>query len=115
MLRPRTDKSGSLAVAQMIGGVVLELRGLDRLAVHAALGAVAGLVAVAENHVLFQHAFRQIGHRACSGAFALRGRTHVGLACVRHDSLRWVVSLSWADPGGSRAAVNKRAAAAEAA
>src|SRR4051794_22682979 len=58
--------------APSIGRVIMKLLGLHRSAVQTTLIAVLGLVAVTQNHVLFQDAFGQLGQRACSITLALR-------------------------------------------
>src|SRR3954453_11810274 len=60
--------------APPIGRVIMKLLGLHRSAVQTTLIAVLGLVAVTQNHVLFQDAFGQLGQRACSITLALRGQ-----------------------------------------
>src|SRR4051812_5486761 len=94
----RAPKAGLLIEVPAVARVIVVLLGLHRLAVQASLVAVPGLVAVAENHVLFEDSLRQFRHRSGTGAFALSSRAHMGFARVRHvsPSPRWSTDKPWA-------------------
>src|SRR5690606_8246226 len=71
-------------ITQTIGRVVLILLGLDLLAVVTALFRILLLVAVRENHVLFDHIL--LDHRGCAAARSLAAgaNTHSLPVCPCH-------------------------------
>jgi hypothetical protein len=57
--------------APLIGGVILQLLGLDPFAVLPTISRCFGLIAVGEHVILADQVVLQIGHAATSGAFGL--------------------------------------------
>jgi hypothetical protein len=74
-------------VVKTIGGMVLQLLGLNMFAVHAALVGVLGFIPIGKNHIVADLVFWKIGKGAGSRPFAMRCRSKVPFVSIRHVDL----------------------------